>query len=505
MNSRVILRSASISNHIKLLNIGTNAIPKHVTQRLLSHACLSPSPSLLQPLHPLHPHRCTPQQRRHYTKRNILELFRRGLWKDRFPPSCPEFEAALTDPKKPLTLYAGFDPTADSLHIGNLLVLVALIHAQRAGHSPIVLIGGFTAGFSDPSGRTETRRGLGGAAVEANSGPVAATVQRVFANHAACFWADRQATSPLTPPRVVNNRSWLSRMTLEEYLRLGDSVLLSQLTKSAYIKERVESAGALPFSELSYQMLQAIDWLHLYETYGCTLQVGGSDQAGNLWLGRSLLRDRAGVAVTGLTLPLITTESGAKLGKSAGNALWLSPEKTSCFDFYQYFLRRKDSEVENLLKLFTFRPLEEITKIMASHWKEPARQRAQQVLAKDVTRLVHGDAGLQTALACTDVLYRNNAGRLYELEPRDLEALFSDNTLELPLTDDTTVLRAARLAGFFATDDIAATTIKAGGLSVNQVRVTEPHLLLVPGIHVLPCGYSVLRSGKRNFKLVRWT
>merc|ERR1719376_155788 len=413
MTFRVLARSASISNKLRL----AHALPSLSSQ----HPYHTPARTHTPPLPPPpHGHWLGPLQRRHYTKRNILEVFRRGLWKDRFPPSCPEFEAALTDPRKAVTVYAGFDPTADALHIGNLLVLVSLIHCQRAGHHPIVLIGGYTAGFSDPSGRTETRRGLDEATVETNTTPVLETVQRIFANHEKHIWAERGAKSPLAPPRIVNNHSWLSRMTLTQFLSLSNDVYLSQLTKSGYIKERIEKGGALPFSELTYQLLQAIDWLHLYEQYGCTLQIGGSDRAANIWLGRALLRERARVEGSGLTLPLITTEGGAKLGKSAGNALWLSPHKTSCFDFYQYFFRRKDSEVENLLKLFTFRPLEEVSKIMTEHWREPARQRAQQVLARDVTRLVHGEKGLDTALACTEVLYHNNARRIYELTAEDL-------------------------------------------------------------------------------------
>jgi len=440
---------------------------------------------------------------RHYTNRNFLELSRRGLWKERYPENCAEFNKKLLNSSDPITLYAGFDPTADSLHIGNLLILISLIHCQRAGHNPIVLLGGFTATLGDPSGKKLTREGMAEAAARGNADQILAQIQGIFKNHEDVIWknGDQQ---PLTAPRYVNNKDWIPDME-KEFIPILRHITAAQLLRSPHVKNRIDEENKLCTTELFYQIFQAYDWVHLYDKYRCILQVGGSDQMGNIYLGHDLLKEMRDVSGTGLSVHLVTDEkSGDKLGKSAGNAVWLSKDRTSYFDFYQHFIRRHDSEVEHHLKMFTFLPLGEIEKLMAQHWKNPGLQVAQKRLAECVTLLVHGEKGLQVALDSTSILYRNNAALLLSLSAEEVEGLFSGLCLSLPLRPGTTVAEAALQAGVFPNAGDCVAKIRAGGLSINQCRVTVPDIALVPDLHVLPSGHTLFRKGKQNYTLVRW-
>lgn len=441
-------------------------------------------------------------QSRQYTSRNILSLSERGFWKDRFPDNSKEFEDELV--KSPQTIYAGFDPTADSLHIGNLLVIMALLQCQRAGHKTIVLLGGFTATVGDPSGRNSQRPHLPTEEVASNVIRIKQTVLNIFGNHATLFWKNSRE-KPLQPVVFLNNNDWLKSMTLQKLLSVLELINVRDLLNNAFVKDRLDSPkAALSAKEFMYQICQAYDWLHLFDQHNCNIQVGGSDQLANIKVGHNFVRDARGKSVTGLTVPLLVTPDGQKLGKSVGNSLWLSADRTTYFDFYQYFLRRTDAEVESLLNLFTFMLDSEIESLMQQSKERPEALLAQKKLAEKVTLLVHGEYGLQIARASTAILYQNESTALLDLPPRELLRLFSGNVTYLSLEPGTTVLEASTKAKCFQRDGEAEQIIKQGGFRINQVQVTEPHMVLIPDAHILPGGYSLFKVGKKKFVLVAW-
>ncbi|KAF2360983.1 Tyrosine-tRNA ligase [Trinorchestia longiramus] len=403
-------------------------------------------------------------------------------------------------------VYAGFDPTADSLHIGNLLVILALLHCREAGHTPIILLGGFTSFLGDPSGRTDKRAGLSAEASAANLIRIQQSIETIFDNHSKIFWKSGEK-EPLPDVVFVDNNKWMKNVKFSRLLQIFELLKMKNLLKSSFVRERIDKRGSHPLNlmEFLYQACQAYDWLHLYDKYQCKIQIGGSDQLANIMVGHDLIRDARGDSTcTGLTTPLLLGPYGEKLGKSMGNSVWLCSDRTSCFDFYQYFLRKKDSEVENLLKLLTLIPVHDITKIMEKHWEKPEALTAQKMLAESLTLLVHGEHGLSLARASTAILYQQQATALLDLSPSELESLFSGSVLRLTLDPGTTVMQAAMMARCFKSERECEEIILAGGFHINQHPVREPHMVLVPDAHILPTGYSLFRVGKKQFTLVAW-
>ncbi len=305
-------------------------------------------------------------RRRFHVGRNFLPaLAERGLVADTFPHEAGnELAAHLSSDRR--TVYAGFDPTAPSLHIGNLIVLNTLLHSARAGHVPVALIGGATAMIGDPSGKESERQRLEESAVSANVKGIAAVLKRVFENHARHFCPD---AGKVAEAKIVNNHDWYSSMNATQF---GDYVArhfrLGRLLGRKFVRARMESEEGMTLTEFLYQVYQAYDWFHLNREYGCTVQIGGNDQMGNIVAGHDLLSRALDLPVYGLTVPLLLTDRGFKIGKSEtlGAQVWLSEEKTSCFDFYQHFLRTKDADVEKMLTTFSFLPMEEIKGICAT-------------------------------------------------------------------------------------------------------------------------------------------
>uniref|UniRef100_A0A0P4W8F8 Tyrosine--tRNA ligase n=1 Tax=Scylla olivacea TaxID=85551 RepID=A0A0P4W8F8_SCYOL len=446
-----------------------------------------------------------PQMWRTYTSRNILKLEERGLWADFFPDSnVNKFIQELT--RKPQTIYSGFDPTADSLHVGNLLVIMALLHCQRAGHNVIALVGGATAQIGDPSGRKSERPQLSVSEVQANSQKIFENLNRVFSNHKEYFW-ENEDDSPLPPMRTENNIDWYKKLSLVEFLcETGRHIRVGDMLSRTSVASRLQSSEGMSFTEFSYQVLQAHDWLYLYDKYNCTVQIGGSDQMGNMHTGHWLISKLRNVTATGLTIPIITNESGDKFGKSAGNPIWLDSSKTSTFDFYQFFMRLKDSEVEKYLKLLTFLPLSDIESIMEKHKKKPESRHAQTKLAEKITLLVHGKSGLESAKRTTEVLYGGQPEALAEMTKDELEAVFKlASSAKLLLEPGTSILDMALKAGCFFDERQGRRIIEAGGFYVNLSRVTRPDLIIIPEAHILPNGLSLLRVGKKNYYIIKWT
>ncbi|XP_068244826.1 tyrosine--tRNA ligase, mitochondrial [Palaemon carinicauda] len=440
---------------------------------------------------------------RSYSTRNILKLHERGLWADRFPDAnTNDFIKELNS--SPQTIYSGFDPTADSLHVGNLLVLVTLLHCQRAGHNIITLVGGATAQVGDPSGRSSERPLLRSEEVCSNAYAIAETIRKIFKNHNEIFWDEEKESLPQL--RIVDNSEWYNKLNVVDFLRIvGRNLRLGEMMSRTSVQSRLNSNEGISFTEFTYQALQAYDWLYLYDNYQCTIQIGGSDQMGNLVSGHDLISRARKKQVTGLTVPLITNESGNKFGKTAGNAVWLDSNKTSAFDFYQFFIRTADADVEKYLKLLTFNHLSDIENIMKQHWIDPEKRLAQKKLAENVTLLVHGKSGLDLARFATDALYGGNPEGLIKMTAEEIKAVFkSAASASLILHPGTSVLKMAMDAGCFIDERDARRIIKAGGFYINLARVNNPDLVLIPTAHILPNNISLLRVGKKNYYLVKW-
>ncbi|GAA5936354.1 hypothetical protein JCM10213_000291, partial [Rhodosporidiobolus nylandii] len=336
--------------------------------------------------------------------------------------------AARTHVDKPTTVYLGVDPSARSLHVGNLLALIGLLHFRLQGHNAVSLIGGATGAIGDPSGRSTERNALAPETLAANVDAITKQLT-TFLDRGVAFAQSRtrrrdgkvEEEKAEGSIRIVNNMDWLGGVSLLEFLStVGKMARVSTMLSRESVKSRLDSSSGLSFTEFSYQLLQAYDFLRLHRDLGCTMQLGGSDQLGNIVSGVDMIRRdnflRSGKAeegeaakgddpAFGLTFPLLTTASGEKFGKSAGNAIWLDPSMTSPFELYQFFLRTTDEEVEKYLKIFTFIRVVELEGIMHDHKAQPKNRIAQKVLAAEATELIHGSEGLRQALAATSVFY----------------------------------------------------------------------------------------------------
>lgn len=299
--------------------------------------------------------------------------------------------------KGPITIYVGFDPTADSLHIGNLVSLLTLMRFQRAGHHPIAVAGGATGMIGDPGGKSEERNLLSEEVLAHNVASIKKEISRFLD-----FSETRQNRAIL-----VDNADWTRGVTLLHFLRdIGKSFSVNEMVKKDSVRMRLEERDqGISYTEFSYMLLQAFDYLHLFETHNCELQAGGSDQWGNITAGIELVRRKHQKQVFGLTTPLITDSQGKKFGKSVKGALFLSPKRTSPYQFYQYWVRTQDADVINYLKIFTFLTLEEIEVFAKEVAENPAKREAQKRLAAEVTKMVHGEEELTKVLHATEVFF----------------------------------------------------------------------------------------------------
>nr|CAI5820190.1 unnamed protein product [Callosobruchus analis]CAI5820263.1 unnamed protein product [Callosobruchus analis] len=443
--------------------------------------------------------------RRFYSNRNILKLKERGMFQDIFPDTASNVVTDMLN-SSPQTVYGGFDPTADSLHVGNLLVLVNLLHWQRGGHQPIALIGGATAKIGDPSGRNTEREKMEKYTIDDNVQGLYSNIKQIFENHEKYIWKDKDKMKSVKYVLIVNNDEWYSEIkavdligAIGRYLRMG--TLLSRTS----VQSRLQSPAGMSYTEFSYQLFQAYDWLHLYKTHKCIFQVGGNDQMGNIMSGHELISKVCDKPVYGLTVPLITSEMGDKFGKSAGNAVWLSPVKTSPFIFYQFWMRQPDSEVEKLLKLFTFDTLGAISDLMRRHIEKPELRIPQRRLAEQVTLLVHGEDGLRNAKQASEALYEGSVEAIGKMNSDEMINLFSGATLVKMLPEaGQTLLDLAMKAGCFPTKSDAVRIITAGGFYINQQRATNPDEVVNLNVHRLENNISLIRVGKKNYYIIKW-
>ena len=418
-----------------------------------------------------------------------MDLYRELTWRGLVSDGTEGVEEVLT--KEKVSGYIGFDPTASSLHAGNLLVMLALARLQRCGHSPIALVGGGTGLIGDPGGKTAERQLLSREQVESNVAGIRAQLARVL-----------DFETPTNPARLVNNADWLTGLKAIDFMRdVGKHFTVNALLAKESIKRRVEGEGGISYTEFSYVLLQAYDFLELYDRFGCTLQMGGSDQWGNITAGMDLIRRTRGGRTHGLVMPLMTTASGTKFGKTEGGAIWLDAERTSPYEFYQFWLNTDDRDAIPYLKYFTFLGRDEIGELEAVTGREPERRQAQRVLAQEVTRLVHGDVALKEAQSSAEKLFR---GDVRAMSASELQQVFGS----VPSSRI-----AHRIDGWLATEFLASTgvtsskgeaarLIRNGGISVNGERLGDEKARLMPA-DAIQGQYFLIRKGKRDNFLIR--
>lgn len=417
------------------------------------------------------------------------ELQWRGLVQD----STDGLEALLA--KEKVLLYAGFDPTAPSLHVGSLLPLMTLARAQVFGHKSIGLLGGTTGLIGDPSGKGAERPLL--ALEEASSNTQAIRKQ------VAHFLGLTSEADTL----IVDNADWLASLSLVEFLRdTGKYFTVSTMLAKDSVKRRLVQEQGITFTEFAYMLLQAFDFWHLYERYGCILQIGGSDQWGNITAGLDMIRRKSGASAHGLVMPLVMAADGKKFGKTVDGAVWLDANSTSPYNFYQFWLNRDDREVVTYLKYFTWLTQDEISELEQTTRQSPEGRQAQRVLAREVTRIVHGAQSVETAERATRALFATD---LSQVAATDILTAFAD----MP---STTIPRARFETGELTLCDVLLTTglaesksdakraIKAGGVYLNSQRVTDERHVLVLA-RSIDGRLFVLRKGPKQYHVVMVT
>ncbi len=392
-----------------------------------------------------------------------------------------------------VTLYNGFDITADSLHVGHMVPLLALARMQRFGHHPIALAGGGTTMVGDPSGknaeRTLTSKEEIDSRLEAIKGQLA-------------HFLDFNVKS--NPARVMNNADWLLKLNLIDFLRdIGKHFTVNAMINKDSVRNRLDREEGLSFTEFSYQLIQSYDFLYLYQTVGCKMQSGGSEQWGNITGGVELIRRVEGGEAYGLTYPLITKADGTKFGKTESGSVWLDPKKTSPYRFYQFWLNTDDRNVIDYLNYFTFLSVEDIAGLKVSLEQHPELREPHRKLAEEITRLLHGETAMASAQQASQALF---GGSLDGLSAGEIADIFSDvPSTTLPKTRLSADLTAADLlveSGFLKSKGEARRAIDEGGISVNNQRVESPCALIDTG-RLLHGEYLVLRRGKKNYHLVK--
>ena len=408
------------------------------------------------------------------------------------------FIAQTTDPAlggllggKRMTVYAGFDPSAESLHIGHMVPILALSHFQRCGHRVLVVIGGATGIVGDPSGKSDERSLL-------SPQDVAHNVERL----------GRQMSGILdfsgdNPAVMLNNHDWIGPMSFIDWLRdVGKHFTVNTMIAKESVKRRIESEQGISFTEFSYMTMQAYDYLHLFDEFGCTLQCGATDQWGNITAGIDLVRRTRAAEAYGLTFPLLSTAGGQKMGKSEGNAIWIDPDKTSPYLFYQYWMQTEDADVDRFLRLFTFLDLGEIEQLSAAHREAPHQRVGQKALAEQVTRLVHGDDGLSKAQRATDALF---GGDLGELSTADLLDIFanvpSTNVAAERFSTGVTLADLLSESCVCKSKSDARRAVEQGSIYLNNQRCADA-MKSVTSSDLIGGSMLVLRSGKKRYHLV---
>jgi len=392
--------------------------------------------------------------------------------------------------KEATSLYCGVDPTADSMHIGHLLPFLTLRRFQQAGHKPIILVGGATGMIGDPSGKTQERQLQTVEAIQHNVKCLQKQLGRIFD-----FEGENGAV-------MTNNFDWIGSLDMITFLRdYGKHIGINYMLAKDTIASRLDTG--ISFTEFTYTILQAIDFKHLYENYNCKIQLGGSDQWGNIITGLDLIRKTQGEGAKayGLTIPLVTKSDGTKFGKTEGGAVWLDAEKTTPYEFYQFWINTADQDVVNYLKIFTFLSKEEIEALEASVETEPHLRKAQKALAEEMTRLVHGQDALDKAINITQALF---SGNVKELSANDIKQGFKDVPSYVPAADEElTLVELLVNAKISPSKRQAREDITNGAISINGDKVTDLSYVLSAEDRIEE-QFTVIRRGKKKYTLIKY-
>jgi len=414
----------------------------------------------------------------------IAELQWRGMIHDIMPGT----EEALL--KSASAGYIGFDPTADSLHVGHLVQIMTLVHFQRAGHKPYALVGGATGMVGDPSGKSQERNLLDSTTLAHNVACVKNQLEKFLD-----FSCGENAAE------MVNNYDWFKDFSFLDFIRdIGKHITVNYMLSKDSVKKRLETG--MSFTEFSYQLVQGYDFYYLNKHKQCVIQLGGSDQWGNIVTGTELIRRKAGGEAYAVTTPLIKKADGTKFGKTEGGSVWLDPEKTSPYQFYQFWLNASDADAGNFIRIFTLKTKGEIESLEASHAEAPHLRELQRALAEDITRRVHGEAALHAAIAASNILFgKSTSEDLKQLNERDFFSVFEGvPTVTMSLSEFgegiSIVDALAGKTGFLSSNSEARRELKANAISVNKEKVDENFMLTTE--HLINNRYALLGKGKKN-------
>ena len=419
----------------------------------------------------------------------IEELKWRGMIQDIMPGTEEQLAKEMTSG------YIGFDPTSDSLHIGSLVPILLLVHLQKAGHKPFALVGGATGMVGDPSGKSEERNLLSEEVLAHNLAGVKRQLEK-FLNF-----------DPSLPNKaeMVNNYDWFRDMSFLDFIRdIGKHITVNYMSAKDSVKKRLEGENGMSFTEFTYQLVQGYDFYWLYKNKNCKLQMGGSDQWGNITTGTELIRRKAGGDAFAFTCPLLTKADGGKFGKTEKGNVWLDPEKTTPYVFYQFWLNATDTDAEKWIKIFTFLSPDEITQLQQQHNAAPEARQLQKALAKAVTTFVHGEEGYKTALADTEKLFANQSAPVESLTVEYFETLQGVSRFDYALSrisEGVDVVSFLAETGVFPSKGEARKLIQGGGVSINRKKV-EDIKLVIDQSTLLQNKYILVQRGKSNHYLV---
>ena len=421
----------------------------------------------------------------------IEELEWRGLIQDIVPGTAEQLQKEVT------TGYIGFDPTADSLHIGSLVPIIILVHMQRAGHKPIALVGGATGMVGDPSGKSDERNLLSEAVLEHNLGCVKKQLEKFL-----------DFSSGENAAEMVNNYDWFKGMNFLEFIRdVGKHISINYMLAKESVKKRVEGETGMSFTEFSYQLVQGYDFYWLYKNKNCKLQMGGSDQWGNIVTGTELIRRKTGGESFAFTCPLITKADGGKFGKTEKGNIWLDGKKTSSYQFYQFWLNVADEDAEKYLKIFTFLSKNEIAQLVSQHKGNEHLRLLQQKLAEEVTCFVHSKNDYEFAVQASQILFSNNTQEiLKQLKEEELLHVMEGVPLigfpKKILDEGIDIVSFLAETKIFPSKGEARKMLQGGGVSINKIKIDHPDSIL-NSVVLLNGKHLLVQKGKKNYYLIQ--
>ncbi|MET7000258.1 tyrosine--tRNA ligase [Chitinophaga defluvii] len=424
---------------------------------------------------------------------NLIEELRwRGMVQDMMPGTEEQLLKEMT------TAYVGFDPTADSLHIGHLVPVLLLVHLQKAGHKPLALVGGATGMVGDPSFKADERKMLDLDTIQRNLDGMKAQLQRFL---------DFDTTKP-NAAEMVNNIDWFRNISFLDFIReTGKHITVNYMMSKDSVRKRLEGDNGMSFTEFTYQLIQGYDFFHLYTAKNCKLQMGGSDQWGNIVTGTELIRRKAGGEAFAFTCPLIKKADGTKFGKTEAGAVWLDPKRTSPYAFYQFWLNTSDIDAESYIKIFTFLEETTISELITQHRAAPEQRLLQKRLAKELTCFIHSEKDYEFAVKASELLFRNDTAEVLQslTEAQLLDVMEGVPQVEISMSELETgkdVVSFLAEHGIFPSKSEARKNVQGGGVSINKNKVGSIEQLVDTSL-LLNGKYILFQKGKKNYYLVK--